>query len=143
MSSLNKVTLIGNLGRDPEVRQFPNGGQVCNLSIATSERWKGKDGKAREKPEWHRVAIFNEGLIKVAQNYLKKGSKVYIEGQLETRKWQDKSGNDQYSTGITLRGVRCTLTMLDNPKSDGARTSSNQAQPTQDFSADMDDNVPF
>jgi len=112
--SVNKVILVGNLGADPEVRQFPNGGSVCNLSVATSENWKDKNtGERREKTEWHRVAIFSEGLVRVAQSYLKKGSKIYLEGQLETRKWQDQNGQDKYTTEIVLRGYNSNLTMLD------------------------------
>lgn len=112
--SVNKVILIGNLGRDPEVRSFQNGGKVCNLRIATSETWKDRNtGERREKTEWHSVAIFQEGLVRIAEQYLKKGSKVYIEGQLQTRKWQDQSGNDRYSTEVVLQGFGGTLTMLD------------------------------
>ena len=112
--SVNKVIIIGNLGRDPEVRTFQNGGKVCNLRIATSETWKDKGtGERRERTEWHSVAIFSEPLARVAEQYLKKGSKVYIEGQLETRKWQDQSGQDRYSTEVVLRPYTSTLTMLD------------------------------
>ena len=112
--SVNKVIIIGNLGRDPEVRSFPNGGKVCNLRIATSETWKDKNsGERREKTEWHSVAIFSEPLIRVAEQYLRKGSKIYIEGQLETRKWQDQNGQDKYSTEVALRPYRSELTMLD------------------------------
>jgi single-strand DNA-binding protein len=112
--SVNKVILIGNLGRDPEVRSFQNGGKVCNLRIATSETWKDRNsGERREKTEWHTVAIFNEGLVRIAEQYLRKGSKVYIEGQLETRKWQDQNGQDKYSTEVVLRNYGGTLTMLD------------------------------
>ena len=112
--SVNKVILIGNLGRDPEVRNFPNGGKVCNLRIATSENWKDRNtGERREKTEWHSVAIFSEPLVRVAEQYLRKGSKIYIEGQLETRKWQDQSGQDRYSTEVVLRPYTSTLTMLD------------------------------
>ncbi|MEY8827778.1 single-stranded DNA-binding protein [Sedimentitalea sp. XS_ASV28] len=112
--SVNKVILIGNLGRDPEVRTFQNGGKVCNLRIATSETWKDRNtGERRERTEWHSVAIFNEGLVRVAEQYLRKGSKVYIEGQLQTRKWQDQSGQDRYSTEVVLQGFGSTLTMLD------------------------------
>ena len=112
--SVNKVILIGNLGRDPEVRSFQNGGKVCNLSIATSENWKDKNtGERKEKTEWHSVAIFQEGLVRIAEQYLRKGSKVYIEGQLQTRKWQDQSGQDKYSTEVVLQGFGGTLTMLD------------------------------
>ncbi|WP_411350948.1 single-stranded DNA-binding protein [Leisingera aquaemixtae] len=112
--SLNKVMLIGNLGRDPEVRSFQNGGKVCNLRIATSETWKDRNtGERREKTEWHSVAVFSEGLVRVCEQYLRKGSKVYVEGQLQTRKWQDQSGQDRYSTEIVLQGFGSTLTMLD------------------------------
>jgi single-strand DNA-binding protein len=112
--SVNKVILVGNLGRDPEVRTFQNGGKVCNLSIATSETWKDKaTGERKEKTEWHRVAIFNERLADVAEKYLKKGAKVYIEGQLETRKWTDNEGKERYSTEVVLRQFRGELTMLD------------------------------
>ena len=112
--SVNKVILIGNLGRDPEVRTFQNGGKVCNLRIATSETWKDRNtGERKERTEWHSVAIFSEPLAKVAEQYLRKGSKVYLEGQLETRKWQDQSGQDKYSTEVVLRPYTSTLTMLD------------------------------
>lgn len=111
--SLNKVMLIGNLGRDPEVRSFQNGGKVCNLSIATSESWKDKNtGERCEKTEWHKVAIFQEGLVRIAEQYLKKGSTVYIEGKLQTRKWQDQSGADRYSTEIVLQGYDGVMTMI-------------------------------
>ncbi len=112
--SLNKVMLIGNLGADPEIRSFQNGGKVANLRIATSETWKDRNtGERQERTEWHTVAIFSEGLVNVCENYLKKGSKVFIEGQLQTRKWQDQSGQDRYSTEVVLRGFNGTLTMLD------------------------------
>ena len=112
--SVNKVILVGNLGRDPEVRTFQNGGKVCNLRIATSENWKDRNtGERRERTEWHSVAIFNEGLVRVAEQYLRKGSKIYIEGQLQTRKWQDQSGQDRYSTEVVLQGFGSTLVMLD------------------------------
>ena len=112
--SVNKVILIGNLGRDPEVRTFQNGGKVCNLRIATSETWKDRNtGERKERTEWHSVAIFSEPLARVAEQYLRKGSKVYLEGQLETRKWQDQSGQDRYSTEVVLRPYTSTLTMLD------------------------------
>ncbi|MEM6623005.1 MAG: single-stranded DNA-binding protein [Pseudomonadota bacterium] len=112
--SVNKVILIGNLGADPEIRSFQNGGQVCNLSVATSENWKDRNtGERREKTEWHRVAIFNENLVRLAQQYLRKGSKVYLEGQLETRKWQDQSGQDRYTTEVVLRQFRGEMTFLD------------------------------
>ncbi len=112
--SVNKVIIVGNLGRDPETRTFQNGGKVCNLRIATSENWKDRNtGERRERTEWHSVAIFSEPLARIAEQYLKKGSKVYIEGQLETRKWQDQSGNDRYSTEVVLRPYRGELTLLD------------------------------
>jgi len=112
--SVNKVILVGNLGRDPEVRSFPNGGKVCNLRIATSETWRDRNsGERKERTEWHSVAIFSEPLAKIAEQYLRKGSKVYIEGQLETRKWQDQSGQDRYSTEVVLRPYRGELTLLD------------------------------
>ncbi|MCW3846872.1 single-stranded DNA-binding protein [Sphingomonas sp. LB-2] len=118
--SVNKVILVGNLGRDPESRSFQNGGKVVNLRIATSENWKDRNtGEKREKTEWHSVAIFSEGLANVAERYLRKGSKVYLEGQLQTRKWQDQSGNDKYSTEVVLQGFDAKLVMLDGP---GERT---------------------
>ncbi|MBM9595649.1 single-stranded DNA-binding protein [Roseitranquillus sediminis] len=112
--SVNKVILVGNLGRDPEVRTFQNGGKVCNLRLATSENWKDRNtGERRERTEWHSVAIFSEPLARIAEQYLRKGSKVYIEGQLETRKWQDQSGQDRYTTEIVLRPYKGELTLLD------------------------------
>jgi len=119
--SVNKVILIGNLGRDPEVRSFQNGGKVCNLRIATSETWKDKtSGERREKTEWHSVAIFQEGLVRIAEQYLKKGSKIYVEGKLQTRKWQDQSGQDRYSTEVVLQGYDGVLTMLDGRDGGGS-----------------------
>ena len=118
--SLNKVMLIGNLGADPEIRSFQNGGRVANLRIATSETWKDRNtGERQERTEWHTVAIFSEGLVGVVERYLRKGSKVYIEGQLQTRKWQDQSGNDRYSTEVVIRGLGGTLTMLDGASGGG------------------------
>jgi single-strand DNA-binding protein len=118
--SVNKVILIGNLGRDPEVRSFQNGGKVVNLRIATSENWRDKaSGERKERTEWHSVAIFNENIARVAEQYLKKGSKVYIEGQLETRKWQDQSGADRYSTEVVLRPYTGQLTLLDGREGGG------------------------
>ncbi len=112
--SVNKVILVGNLGRDPESRSFPNGGKVVNLRIATSERWRDRNtGENKERTEWHSVAIFSEPLGRVAEQYLRKGSKVYVEGQLETRKWQDQSGQDRYTTEVVLRPYRSELTLLD------------------------------
>lgn len=155
--SVNKVILIGNLGRDPEVRTFQNGGKVCNLRIATSERWRDRNtGENREKTEWHSVAIFSEGLVRVAEQYLKKGSKIYVEGQLETRKWQDQSGQDRYSTEVVLRNFNSTLVMLDgrgeggggggfgggdSGSSYGGGASSGGGMPNAP--ADMDDEIPF
>ncbi|WP_395004529.1 single-stranded DNA-binding protein [Cypionkella sp.] len=113
MAGVNKVIIVGNLGRDPEVRSFPNGGKVVNLRIATSETWRDKaSGERKERTEWHSVAIFNEALGKIAEQYLRKGSTVYIEGQLETRKWQDQSGADRYTTEVVLRQYRGELTLL-------------------------------
>lgn len=118
--SLNKVMLIGNLGADPEIRSFQNGGRVANLRIATSETWKDRNtGERQERTEWHNVAIFSEGLVGVVERFLKKGSKVYIEGQLRTRKWQDQSGNDRYTTEVVLQGMNGTLTMLDGAQGGG------------------------
>lgn len=120
--SVNKVILVGNLGADPDVRSMQSGDKVVNLSIATSESWKDKaTGERKEKTEWHRVVVFNQGLVNVCQNYLKKGAKVYIEGQIETRKWQDQAtGQDKYTTEIVLRPFRGELTMLDSRNSGGA-----------------------
>jgi len=159
--SVNKVILIGNLGRDPEVRTFQNGGKVCNLRIATSETWKDKNtGERREKTEWHSVAIFQDGLVRIAEQYLKKGSKVYIEGQLQTRKWQDQSGADRYSTEVVLQGFGGTLTMLDSPSGGGGGGGSYGGDPMgggydsgpsggssgggqSGPSSDLDDEIPF
>lgn len=119
--SLNKVMLIGNLGADPEIRSFQNGGKVANLRVATSETWKDRNtGEKQERTEWHTVSIFSEGLIGVVERFLRKGSKVYIEGQLQTRKWQDQQGNDRYSTEVVLRGLNGTLTMLDGAQGGGS-----------------------
>lgn len=155
--SVNKVILIGNLGRDPEVRTFQNGGKVCNLRIATSETWKDRNtGERRERTEWHSVAIFQEGLVRVAEQYLKKGSKVYIEGQLQTRKWQDQSGQDRYSTEVVLQGYGGNLTMLDGPQGSsggggsygGGGQGGGYDNDPQDSgrsapSRDIDDEIPF
>src|SRR5215831_7288080 len=112
--SVNKVILVGNLGRDPEIRSMQDGQRVCNLSLATSESWRDRNsGERREKTEWHRVVIFNENLVKVAEQFLKKGSKIYVEGQLQTRKWQDQQGQDRYSTEVVLQKFRGELVMLD------------------------------
>ena len=164
--SVNKVILVGNLGRDPEIRRMNNGDPVVNLSVATSESWRDKSsGERREKTEWHRVVIFNDNLAKVAENYLKKGSKVYIEGQLQTRKWTDQNGQEKYSTEVVLQRFRGELTMLDGRNeggsgggygggsssggyeeagggSGGGQRSSDG--PKEDFrNADLDDEIPF
>ncbi|MBC7164941.1 MAG: single-stranded DNA-binding protein [Roseovarius sp.] len=155
--SVNKVIIIGNLGRDPEVRTFQNGGKVCNLRIATSETWKDRNtGERRERTEWHSVAIFSEGLVRVAEQYLRKGSKVYIEGKLQTRKWQDQSGQDRYSTEIVLQGFDGTLVMLDGRGEGGYSGGQDQGRGGPDYGADqgggtpasrpshdMDDEIPF
>jgi len=146
--SVNKVILVGNLGRDPEVRTFQNGGKVVNLRIATSENWRDKaTGERREKTEWHSVAIFSEPLGRVAEQYLRKGSKVYIEGQLETRKWQDQSGADRYSTEVVLRPFRSELTMLDGRGEGGSSGSEpdrgDYGGSGRDPGGDMDDEIPF
>ena len=118
--SVNKVILIGNVGKDPEVRSFNNGGKVCNFSIATSESWKDRQtGERREKTDWHNVAVFNEGLVGIIERYVKKGSKVYVEGALKTRKWQDRDGNDRYTTEVVLQGYNGNLTLLDSRNSGG------------------------
>lgn len=128
--SVNKVILIGNLGADPEVRSFANGGKVVNLRIATSENWRDKDsGERKERTEWHSVSIMNEGLAKIAEQYLRKGSTVYIEGQLQTRKWQDQSGADRYTTEIVLRPYRGELTLLGG-KPDGGRDDDRGHDPS-------------
>ena len=141
--SVNKVIIVGNLGRDPEVRTFQNGGKVCNLRIATSETWKDKaSGERKERTEWHSVAILNEPLAKIAEQYLRKGSKVYVEGQLETRKWQDQSGADRYSTEVVLRPYRGELTLIDGPgeRRDEARRDDAYSPPN----APLDDSeIPF
>lgn len=150
MSSLNKVQLIGSLGADPEVKSFQNGGRVCNMRIATSESWKDKaTGERKERTEWHSVAITSDGLVRVAESYLRKGSKVFIEGQLRTRKWQDQSGNDRYSTEIVLQGYDAKLIML-STKQQGAGGGSNDqsnmqggSHTTWDNDQDLDDDVPF
>jgi len=157
--SLNKVMIIGNLGADPEVRTFQNGNKVCNLRIATSDNWRDKNtGERREKTEWHSVSIFSEGLVRVCEQYLKKGSKVFVEGQLQTRKWQDQSGNDRYSTEVVLQGYSGTLTMLDG-RDGGGDSGNNFGQSNQGGGSqgggydsnpqggighsDLDDEIPF
>ncbi|ASK90064.1 single-stranded DNA-binding protein [Sphingorhabdus sp. SMR4y] len=119
---INKVIIVGNLGKDPEVRTFANGGKVCNFSVATSESWKDKQtGERKEKTEWHNISIYNEGLAGVAERYLRKGSKVYLEGKLQTRKWQDQSGNDRYSTDVVLQGFDAKMEMLDSRQGGGGQ----------------------
>lgn len=124
--SVNKVILIGNLGRDPESRSFQNGGKVVNLRIATSESWKDKSGERKEKTEWHSVAIFNENLCTIAEKYLRKGSKVYLEGSLQTRKWTDNAGIEKYATEVVLQGFNAVLTLLDKAEG-GAAPQSNDS----------------
>jgi single-strand DNA-binding protein len=156
--SVNKVILIGNLGRDPEVRRLPSGDPVVNLRIATSESWRDKQsGERKERTEWHNVVIFNEQLAKVAEQYLRKGSKVYIEGQLQTRKWQDQSGADKYTTEVVLQRYRGELTMLDGKGEGGGRSYEDEGGgftskagskrsgegPRENFNADLDDEIPF
>ena len=146
MSSLNKVQLIGSLGADPDVRSFQNGGRICNLRIATSESWKDKaTGERKERTEWHSVVIGSDGLVKVAEGYLRKGSKVFIEGQLRTRKWQDQSGNDRYSTEVVLQGYDAKLIMLSAKLAfdDGQQGASGSSQNAWDGDQDLDDDIPF
>ena len=156
--SVNKVILVGNLGADPDIRSMQDGKQVCNLSVATSESWKDKNsGERRDKTEWHRVVIFNEGLCRIASQFLKKGSKVYLEGQLQTRKWTDQSGQDKYTTEVVLQGFNGSLTMLDNrgegasqgggydqgAPSYGGGGQESAAAPAETFDKDLDDEIPF
>lgn len=148
--SVNKVILIGNLGADPEIRHTQSGTAIANLRIATSESWKDKQsGERREKTEWHSIAIFNEHLVKIAEQYLKKGSTIYVEGQLQTRKWQDSAGNDRYTTEIVLQNYAGTLTMLGGKSSDGGEpavreqsTGSTKAA-TKSAAQSLDDEMPF
>jgi single-strand DNA-binding protein len=168
MASVNKVILVGNLGKDPESRSFQNGGKVVSFSVATSENWKDRtSGERKEKTEWHNVSIFSEGLARVAEQYLRKGSKVYLEGQLETRKWQDQSGNDRYSTDVVLRQFNSAMVLLDGRSeggggggsrggggadygddfggagsSGGGTRTQSRPQPAA-FDSDLDDDVPF
>lgn len=144
--SVNKVIIVGNLGRDPEIRSLNSGDKVCNLSVATSESWRDKaTGEKKEKSEWHRVVIFNDNLSTVAEKYLRKGSKVYIEGQLQTRKWTDSSGQEKYSTEIVLQRFRGELQILDSKGErdyDPAPVNRGSSQPAQ-AAADIDDEIPF
>lgn len=153
MSSVNKVILVGHLGKDPESRSFQSGGKIVNMSLATSERWKDRgSGEPRERTEWHSIVIMNEGLVKVAEQYLKKGAKVYVEGQLRTRKWQDQQGVDRYSTEIVLGAFNSALVLLDRREADpgrhdyssygdsrGGGRSTSGGTPADD----LDDDVPF
>ena len=148
--SLNKVLLIGRLGADPEVKQMVNGKSVARLSLATSQSWKDKNtGEKKEKTEWHRVVVFNEGLVNVVKQYLKKGAQIYVEGQLTTRKWKDEqSGQDKYSTEIVIQGYNSSLTMLGGGNSGGGiandnTQSSNNSDDMSQISNDMDDDIPF
>ena len=148
MSSVNKVILVGNLGNEPEVRNMPSGGKVVNLSVATSEKWKDKNtGEQREKTEWHRVVIFSEGLARVAEQYLKKGSKVYLEGQLQTRKWTDQSGVEKYSTEIVLQGFNASMVLLDHngqaeqPRQQERRSTGSASAQAPNW--DDGDGIPF
>jgi single-strand DNA-binding protein len=157
MASVNKVILVGNLGRDPETRSFQNGGKVAELRIATSESWKDKNsGERKERTEWHTVKLFTEGLVNVAERYLRKGSKVYIEGALQTRKWQDQAGADRYATEIVLQGFDAKLVMLDGPQGSGGGAMSNErpggygatdsgyrSGTMQSTDLDLSDEVPF
>ena len=164
MAGVNKVILVGNLGADPESRSMPSGDEVVNLRVATSENWKDREGNRQERTEWHRVAIFNQNLARVAKNYLRKGSKVYLEGQIQTRKWTDQSGQERYSTEVVLQNFRGELVLLDSREgSGGGRGAFNEdfagddfgggaqggSQRTQSrpqpatFDTDLDDDVPF
>jgi single-strand DNA-binding protein len=162
MAGVNKVILVGNLGDDPESRSLNNGGEVVNLRVATSENWKDKDGNRQERTEWHRVVIFNENLGRVAKSYLRKGSKVYLEGQIQTRKWTDQSGADRYSTEVVLQRFRGELVLLDSrgggggggedfggghesggSSGFGSGGSRPQSRPAPAFDSDLDDDVPF
>ena len=159
MAGVNKVILVGNLGDDPESRSLNNGGEVVNLRVATSETWKDKDGQRQERTEWHRVVIFNENLGRVAKSYLRKGSKVYLEGQIQTRKWQDQSGADRYSTEVVLQRFRGELVLLDSRGGGGGGVGGGdeygesgdndfggrqQSRPAPaSFDTDLDDDVPF
>ena len=150
--SVNKVIIMGNLGKDPEIRNFPNGGKICNFSVATSETWRDRNsGEKQERTQWHNISILSEPLVNIAERFLKKGSKVYLEGQLETRKWQDNSGADRYSTEIVLRPYKGEITLIDNkgdnnfinePNTD---TKINQTTETNTnlTAEDFDDEIPF
>ena len=141
--SVNKVIIVGNLGKDPEIRRTQDGRPIANLTVATSETWRDKaTGERKEKTEWHRVVIFSEPLCKIAEQYLKKGSKVYLEGALQTRKWVDQSGVEKYSTEVVLQAFNSTLTMLDSKGDDGSSERAKIATPAA-ANADMNDDIPF
>lgn len=144
MSSLNKVMLIGNLGSDPEVKSFANGGRIANLRVATTERWKSKEGERKERTEWHSITVQSDGLVGVVEKYLRKGSKIYVEGQLRTRKWQDQSGNDRFTTEIVVGGMGGTLTMLDGAPSGNNRQTETTGNGwnSGDTGGGWDDNDP-
>ena len=145
--SVNKVIIVGNLGKDPEIRHTQSGQAIAQLTVATSDTWKDKQGVKQERTEWHRVVIFNEHLCKVAENYLKKGSKVYLEGALQTRKWTDQSGVEKYTTEVVLQRYNGELTMLDSKSEDGGYNKSNNEEPEvpkpQGGGSDFDDEIPF
>lgn len=152
MSSVNKVILVGNLGADPEVKSFQNGGKIANLRIATSERWKDREGEKKERTEWHSVVINGDGLVGVVERFLRKGSKIYLEGSLRTRKWQDRDGNDRYTTEVVVAGMGGSLVMLDGPS--GGRDSGSSNQVASDswgggesksagWGDDLEDDMPF
>ena len=155
--SVNKVILVGNLGADPEVRSTQDGREIANLRIATSETWKDRNsGERKEKTEWHRVVIFSEGLVNIAKNYLRKGSKIYVEGQLQTRKWTDQSGQEKYSTEVVLQGFNAVLTMLDGKREGGGGSYGDEGGYSQQSSSggsaprpsapqrqELDDEIPF
>ncbi|MBI1275041.1 single-stranded DNA-binding protein [bacterium] len=155
--SVNKVILVGNLGRDPEIRSTQDGKEIANLAIATSESWKDRNsGERKERTEWHRVVIFNDALVNIAKNYLRKGAKVYIEGALQTRKWTDQGGMERYSTEVVLQGFNATLTMLDSRRGEGERdndygsgssysapSSAPSRQPQPAMAEALDDDIPF
>ena len=150
--SVNKVIIMGNLGKDPEIRNFPNGGRVCNFSVATSETWRDKNsGEKQERTQWHNISILSDPLVNIAERFLKKGSKVYLEGQLETRKWQDNSGSDRYSTDIVLRPYKGEITLIDNKVNSNMSNEpirNNQMDEIQENSVspnvdDFDDEIPF
>ena len=150
--SVNKVFIMGNLGKDPEIRNFPNGGRVCNFSVATSESWRDKNsGEKQERTQWHNISILSDPLVNIAERFLKKGSKVYLEGQLETRKWQDNSGSDRYSTEIVLRPYKGEITLIDNKADSNMSNESmnnNQMDEIQENSVspnvdEFDDEIPF